>query len=111
METLENLSNLAQVLKSNILLHAQVVDDPFDAYKVDLDALCDVDMNQLSFDLDKTNTAPADNNEADEDPTDANVASADGLSIMNKFDHYFMTKLLMDVRPSLHIFKAPHANI
>ncbi|PPS19428.1 hypothetical protein GOBAR_AA01150 [Gossypium barbadense] len=87
-KTLENLSNLVQELKSNILLYAQVVGGPFNARGVDLDALSDVDMNQLGLDrnskyfyldedLTETNTTPANNNEADEDPTEVNVALAD----------------------------------
>ncbi|KAK5836369.1 hypothetical protein PVK06_012155 [Gossypium arboreum] len=76
-KTLENLSNLVQELKSNILLYAQVVGGPFNARGVDLDALSDVDMNQLDKDLIETNTTPSDNNEADEDPTEVNVALAD----------------------------------
>ncbi|PPS19468.1 hypothetical protein GOBAR_AA01109 [Gossypium barbadense] len=47
-ETLENLSNLAQELKSNILLRTQVVGGPFNTCKVDLDVLFDVDMSKLA---------------------------------------------------------------
>ncbi|KAK5812704.1 hypothetical protein PVK06_028142 [Gossypium arboreum] len=87
-------------------MHVQVVGGPFDALRVDLDAFCDVDMNQLGVnvyfpseaawdaftskrrnskdfyldeDLAETNTAPVDKNEANEDPTEANVAPTNGL--------------------------------
>ncbi|PPR93037.1 hypothetical protein GOBAR_AA27635 [Gossypium barbadense] len=35
----------------NILLHAQVTSGPFDAHKVDFDALDWVDMSELGFDV------------------------------------------------------------
>lgn len=86
-------------------MHAQVVGGLFDARGVDLDALYDVDMNQLSVnvrypskvsqdeftskirnskgfyqdeDLAETNTTPVDNNEANEDLAEANVAPTNG---------------------------------
>ncbi|KAK5802235.1 hypothetical protein PVK06_029820 [Gossypium arboreum] len=104
-KNLENLSNIAQELKSNILLYAQVMGGPFDARRVDLDALYDVDMNQLGFDIhfpsravwdkfgskwrkskdfflnedpNETNVAHTNNNEADGDPAKVNFAPANG---------------------------------
>ncbi|KAH1098165.1 hypothetical protein J1N35_015086 [Gossypium stocksii] len=50
-ETLKTLSNLAIELKSNILMYTQVAAGSFDAHKVDFDALYEVDMNQLGFDV------------------------------------------------------------
>ncbi|KAK5838741.1 hypothetical protein PVK06_007478 [Gossypium arboreum] len=103
-ETLKNLSNIAQELKSNILLHAQVVGSPFNICRVDLNALYDVDMNQIGSDvhflsgatcdeiaskwknskdffldefLCETNDALADNNESDEDLAKANITFPD----------------------------------
>lgn len=49
-ETLETLSSLTSELTSNILLHTQVVAGPFDARKVDFDALYEINMDQLGFD-------------------------------------------------------------
>ncbi|PPS12659.1 hypothetical protein GOBAR_AA07987 [Gossypium barbadense] len=103
-ETLKNLSNIAQELKSNILLHAQVVGSPFNMCRVDLNALYDVDMNQIGSDvhflsratcdeiaskwrnskdffldefLCETNDALADNNESDGDLAKANITFPD----------------------------------
>lgn len=45
------LSNVITELKSNILLHTQIAIGPFDARKVDFDALSEVEMEQLGFDI------------------------------------------------------------
>ncbi|KAH1114863.1 hypothetical protein J1N35_008241 [Gossypium stocksii] len=49
--TLQILSNVTIKLKSNILLHTQVVIGPFDVRKVDFDIFVEVEMDQLGFDV------------------------------------------------------------
>ncbi|KAK5833450.1 hypothetical protein PVK06_017284 [Gossypium arboreum] len=50
-ETLQNYSNFLLKLKANIFLHVQVVGGPFDARKVDLDAIYKVVVDQLGFEI------------------------------------------------------------
>ncbi|KAK5842522.1 hypothetical protein PVK06_004891 [Gossypium arboreum] len=50
-EILQNFTDFLLELKANILLHAQVPGGPFDACKVDFDALCDVVSDKLGFDV------------------------------------------------------------
>ncbi|KAK5846258.1 hypothetical protein PVK06_002541 [Gossypium arboreum] len=49
--TLNMLSAITVKLKSNILLHTQVIVRLFDVRKVDFDALVEVEMDQLGFDV------------------------------------------------------------
>lgn len=49
--TLKILSNITLEYKSNVLLHIQVAAGPFDVHKVGFDALYEVEMYQLSFDV------------------------------------------------------------
>lgn len=50
-ETLQNFNNFLPELKANILLYAQVTSGPFNARRVNLNALCDVTDDQLEFDV------------------------------------------------------------
>ncbi|KAH1082028.1 hypothetical protein J1N35_021789 [Gossypium stocksii] len=50
-KTLENFNNFLPKLKANVFLHAQVVGSPFDVLRVDLDALYDVNIDQLGFNV------------------------------------------------------------
>ncbi|KAK5785636.1 hypothetical protein PVK06_040238 [Gossypium arboreum] len=50
-ETLQNFNNFLPELKANILPHTQVASGPFNARRVDLDALCDVANDQMEFDV------------------------------------------------------------
>ncbi|KAK5825626.1 hypothetical protein PVK06_020482 [Gossypium arboreum] len=50
-ETLQSFRDYLPDLRSNFLLHAQVVGDPFDAYGLNFDALSDFTSAQLDFDV------------------------------------------------------------
>ncbi|KAH1107180.1 hypothetical protein J1N35_010948 [Gossypium stocksii] len=50
-ETLENFNNFLHGLKAKIQLHTQVLGGSFDAHRVDLNALCNVNEDQLGFDI------------------------------------------------------------